>query len=330
MNITLFIPGRVPVSYYGGTQRVMYHLGHELARMGHNISLMADAGSYAPWANVIVRNASRPIDQQIPTNTDILHFQDNPVSDNLPIPYIVTCHGNANYLSDESRRFSVYVSKNHAQRFGCDTWVHNGLDWDEYGSVDLTRNRKGFHFLGKAAWRIKNVKGAIDVALGAAPRQTIEIMGGYRLNFKMGFRMTWNPRAHFLGQVDDITKKYVIERSQGLIFPVKWHEPFGLAVTESLYLGAPVFATPYGSLPELVNEEVGFLTDSKSDMISALHQVHIYSPNKCHEYARDCFNSRLMAERYVSIYERVLNGEVLNKHPRQCDRIQTDKLPWHE
>ena len=149
MNITLFIPGRVPVSYYGGTQRVMYHLGHELARMGHNISLMADAGSYAPWANVIVRNASRPIDQQIPTNTDILHFQDNPVSDNLPIPYIVTCHGNANYLSDESRRFSVYVSKNHAQRFGCDTWVHNGLDWDEYGSVDLTRNRKGFHFLGK-------------------------------------------------------------------------------------------------------------------------------------------------------------------------------------
>ncbi len=78
--------------------------------MGHNISLMADAGSYAPWANVIVRNASRPIDQQIPTNTDILHFQDNPVSDNLPIPYIVTCHGNANYLSDESRRFSVYAS----------------------------------------------------------------------------------------------------------------------------------------------------------------------------------------------------------------------------
>ena len=62
----------------------------------------------------------------------------------------------------------------------------------------------------------------------------------------------------FLGQVDDITKKYVIERSQGLIFPVKWHEPFGLAVTESLYLGAPVFATPYGSLPELVNEEVDF------------------------------------------------------------------------
>ncbi|MEF9931013.1 MAG: glycosyltransferase, partial [Bacteroidales bacterium] len=47
-------------------------------------------------------------------------------------------------------------------------------------------------------------------------------------------------------------KLNILKESKGLIFPVIWNEPFGLAITESLYCGAPVFGTPYGSLPELI------------------------------------------------------------------------------
>ena len=60
--------------------------------------------------------------------------------------------------------------------------------------------------------------------------------------------------------VDASKKKVIIEQSKGLIFPVTWHEPFGLAITESFYFGAPVGGTPYGALPELVSPEVGFRT----------------------------------------------------------------------
>ena len=48
---------------------------------------------------------------------------------------------------------SVFVSKNHANRYQSNEYVYNGLDWDDYGKVDLEKKRKRFHFLGNAAWR---------------------------------------------------------------------------------------------------------------------------------------------------------------------------------
>ena len=142
----------------------------------------------------------------------------------------------------------------------------------------------------------------------------------------MGFRFTWNPRIHFHGMVDDSKKKVIIEQSKGLIFPVTWHEPFGLAITESLYFGAPVFGTPYGALPELVSQEVGFLTAHGQEMAAHIQSAQ-YSPKVCHEYARDLFNSSVMAEAYLKKYETVLNGEPLNKEvPHIIDLAR--RLPW--
>ncbi len=57
-----------------------------------------------------------------------------------------------------------------------------------------------------------------------------------------------------------------MQRSKGLIFPVLWNEPFGLAAIESLYAGAPVFGPNYGSIPELINEKTGY-TSNKSMML---------------------------------------------------------------
>ena len=55
-----------------------------------------------------------------------------------------------------------------------------------------------------------------------------------------------------------------------MIFPVRWHEPFGLAIVESLYFGCPVFGTPYGSLPEIVAPDVGVLSARASDLAEAV------------------------------------------------------------
>lgn len=74
-----------------------------------------------------------------------------------------------------------------------------------------------------------------------------------------------------------------------------------------------VFATPYGSLQELVIPEVGFLTRSKREMIAHIRDYSgDYSPNICREYASDVFNSRKMACDYIKKYEIVMNGDVLN------------------
>ncbi|MEF9987186.1 MAG: glycosyltransferase [Bacteroidales bacterium] len=107
-------------------------------------------------------------------------------------------------------------------------------------------------------------------------------------------------------------KLNILKESKGLIFPVIWNEPFGLAITESLYCGAPVFGTPYGSLPELITKETGFLTTGKEAMIAHIIEDYNYSPKICHEYACDLFNSQLMARAYLTKYEMVLAGNYLN------------------
>ncbi|MBX9724388.1 MAG: hypothetical protein K2X81_23465, partial [Candidatus Obscuribacterales bacterium] len=65
---------------------------------------------------------------------------------------------------------------------------------------DLLRKRNKFHFLGKAAWSVKNVAGAIDV-IKATKNEELMVLGGHRLNLKMGFRFTLSSRIQFYGMV---------------------------------------------------------------------------------------------------------------------------------
>ena len=138
-----------------------------------------------------------------------------------------------------------------------------------------------------------------------------------------------SPRISFHGMVGGIRKERIINRSRGLLYPVRWHEPFGLAIPESLYYGCPVFGTPYGALPELVWEGVGFLSNNLESLAEALENSAKYSALSCHEYARDNFNSGKMAESYVKLYERILAGESLNDRPPVLKEIQTERfLEW--
>ena len=155
---------------------------------------------------------------------------------------------------------------------------------------------------------MKNVRGAINI-IKQLPGEKLYVLGGTRLNFKMGFRFTISPKVKFKGMVGGNKKNTLLQHSKGLIFSVKWDEPFGLAITESLYCGCPVFGTPYGSLPELVPSDVGFLAEDMNDIAEHIKNHYNYTHSRCHEYARDLFSSRIMAENYVRYYERVLQGE---------------------
>ena len=59
----------------------------------------------------------------------------------------------------------------------------------------------------------------------------------------------------------------LMARAKAFLFPISWEEPFGLVVAEALAAGAPVIATPRGSLPELVAHGVtGFLGETDDDL----------------------------------------------------------------
>lgn len=328
MNILIVNDTIIPARFYGGTERVIWDLGKALALMGHSVFYLVRKGSKCDFAKIIPINEKEEISKQIPENIDITHFNFTPPHiENFTKPYLITIHGNSNDFKALDQN-SVFVSKNHALRYGSDSYVYNGLNWNAYLNPDFATRRKHFHFLGKAAWRVKNVQGAIDIAK-ALKSEKLMIMGGDRFNFKMGVRLTFSPKVKFYGMVGGREKDKLLQQSKGLIFPVRWHEPFGLAIIESLYFGAPVFATPYGSLPELISPDVGYLSNNKWELVETIKNVDSFSNKRCHEYAIENFNHTKMANSYLEKYKIVLSGQKLNKtSPRLVEQQKNKFLEW--
>ena len=328
MRILIVNTGIIPVYLYGGTERVIWGLGKELTRLGHQVTFLVNKGSSCDFASVRFINYSKPIVDQINNDFDIVHFNFIPKNlSTFKLPYIITIHGNTNDTKEMDKN-TVFVSKNHAARYNSQSYVHNGLDWSGYSLPSFKIKRDHFHFLGNAAWRVKNVVGAIDVIKNVKDEK-LNVLGGVRFNFNMGIRFTFSPKVHFYGFIGGAKKYNILNASKGLIFPVRWHEPFGLAIIESLYYGCPIFGTPYGSLPELVTEDVGFLSNKKEALIAAVSNATKYSAQRCYDYANEEFNSLKMTQKYLEKYEKVLALEPLNHTPPKLQKIQEQKfLDW--
>ena len=123
--------------------------------------------------------------------------------------------------------------------------VYNGLDWAGYGPVDFDRPRSHYHFPGKAAWGVKNVRGAIKVAKMAGVE--LDVLGGNRINFKRGFRWTLSRKIHFHGMVGGTQRPGLLNASRGL--DLSGAARAVRAGGDRACTGCPVFSTPYGALP---------------------------------------------------------------------------------
>ena len=314
MHILIADNNKLPEHKYGGTQRVLWDLGSELVKMGHKVTYLIKDGSYCNFANVLIYDPTKPLYQQITDNIDIVHYNFTIPKEDLnkfKKPYLFTMHGNVG--TDKFIPINtVFVSQNHAARYGSKSFVYNGLNWDLYPNPQLSQKRIYYHFLGRANWKVKNMNGACQIAFKA--NKELFVMGGNRWNYtnlKRNFKYMMSPKIKFMGMVDNTTKMKVMNSSKGLIFPVRWHEPFGLAIIESLYAGCPVYGTPYGSLKELVSTDVGILNNSSDELANAIKNSS-FSPKICNEYAVDNFNSKVMTETYLKLYKRILDGNELN------------------
>lgn len=325
MHILIVNNTSIPVQKYGGTERVIWWLGKQLVKMGHEVSYLVAAGSFCDFAKVYTLDHKIPFNQQIPIGVDVVHLNCK-VNEAPNIPYIFTLHGNTNDQNPLDIN-TVFVSQNHANRYGSNSFVYNGIDPADYGDPGLNQARNYFHFLGDAAWRVKNVRGAIKIAQKANIK--LRVVGGKRFNFNQGIRLTFDPRIQFDGMKGGNEKNEILKGSKGLIFPVLWNEPFGLSIVESLYFGCPVFGTPYGSLKEIIQPIVGFTSNSMTELINAVKHAADFDKKICHEYVMAHYTSTQMAASYLIKYETVLNGQKLNTLAPILKAIQKDKfLPY--
>ncbi|QSS96697.1 glycosyltransferase [Psychroflexus sp. ALD_RP9] len=326
MNILIVENSIIPFKHYGGTQRVIWYLGKELYKLGHKVTYLVKKGSKCDFGKIIFINNDKELYEQIPNYIDIVHFNNQPADlYKIDKPYIITMHGNLN--NNNSLDYNtVFVSKNHAERYNSNSFVYNGLDWNDYSKPNFNK-KNCYHFLGKASWGVKNLKGSIQIIKGLENNKLL-VLGGKRFServLKMGPAYFLSTKVDFKGMVGGKEKENYLNMSKGLIFPVLWHEPFGLAIIESLFYGCPVFGTPYGSLPELINNEVGFLSTKKKEIKNRIKDTGLFNNKYCHEYALENFNSKNMAKKYLEKYSVVLNGEKLNLNKPELKNIQNQK-----
>lgn len=302
MHIALYHDAVIPPTTYGGTERVVYWLAKGLLELGHQITLVARHGSHVPGATLcLFEKGCQETNWQsrLPSDVELIHYQATPKTPSLK-PYLVTIHG-CGQPGEVFLPNTVFISKAHARNHNSSFYVYNGIDPNEY---PCEKNRDEYLvFLAKASWRVKNLAGAIELARGA--QRPLYVMGSREWPWRLQRRLPAYRGVHYLGMVDDTEKRHYLRRAYALLFPVRWPEPFGIALTESLASGCAVFGTPYGSLPEIVTPDVGVLSNDAETLIQGIRSFQ-FKPEDCRTRVYQGFTHLDMAKHYVQFYRSVL------------------------
>ena len=295
MRVALIHDALIPARYYGGTERLVWWIAKGLGEMGHEVVLGTRPGSKGPAPTTEVHSIdfSKSVAEQLP-HADIYHYFATPK--NLPArPYLVTIGGNAQ-PGETFLPNTVFVSRSHAQRHGSNNFVYNGVDPSDY---EYSEKKSDYLlFLAKASWKVKNVRGAIRLARHSKSR--LHIVGGSRWWLPNWRGVSWK------GVLGGQEKATQVAGARALLFPVLWQEPFGLAVVEALVSGTPVIASSVGSLPELVNNHVGFLCQDQGAFARAIGSVGQIRPADCRKWALERFHYHRMVKDYLALYERAV------------------------
>ncbi|WFF04972.1 glycosyltransferase [Micromonospora sp. WMMD1076] len=116
-------------------------------------------------------------------------------------------------------------------------------------------------------------------------------------------------RVRWVGTVAGRERDDLVASARASLFPLRWEEPGGTAVVESLSLGTPVVATGRGCLPELIEHgRTGLLTGDEEELGDLVLAAAGLEPAECRREAARRFTPARMAQRYVELYDRVRAG----------------------
>jgi glycosyltransferase involved in cell wall biosynthesis len=116
--------------------------------------------------------------------------------------------------------------------------------------------------------------------------------------------------VELIGQVGGEQKAAFLRGARGLLFPIRWPEPFGLVMAEALACGTPVIALREGSVPEVVSDGVtGFICDLEDELVDAVARLDQIDRRQCRAEAERRFSPSAMAAAYERVYARLLERE---------------------
>jgi len=355
----------IPPEKYGGTERVIDALCKGLWGKGHEVFLFAanDAktkGHIIPitpkslWTNEIKETVPyyayemAVIARESPRlKLDILHDHLGPFSlalyGSINIPIIHTLHVPLNshrawaYQKLNSKLISISNNqRKDAPNLNYIGTIYNSTDTNLFRFNPISKDYS--LFLGELAER-KGVWEAIAVAkkmkvklliAGRVPLQTPSQIKDY-LFFQKKIKPNFNRgNIKYIGEINSEKASQVYGNAKVSLFPIRWEEPFGLVMIESMATGTPVIAFAHGSVPEVIKDgETGFIInysnqDKRGDwiikqtgikgMCEAVKKIYSMSEKEyakmrrnCREHIEKNFTIQRMIDEYEKIYYKIIN-----------------------
>ena len=333
MRIAIVAPPWLPVPppAYGGTEAVVDALARGLDASGHDVLLIGHPDSACPVARASVVPAGEAVPMgraaaelehaigayALARDFDVVsdHTIGGPVHGAAypDLPVVATNHNpfsrtrNAIYSTLVGRGSIVAISESHARSttLPIAAVIHHGIDVDTFpvGTGD-----RGYLAMLTRMTPDKGIERAIRLARAAGvPLKIAAKIREQREHdyFESVIAPLLDSTVEFLGEVDAAGKRELLAGAVGLLNPIEWDEPFGMAMIESLACGTPVVATPKGAAPEIVGSgTTGFLADDDAGLVDAIGRLDEIDRGACREHIRRSFSIEGMCERYVIVFER--------------------------
>ncbi|RMF78322.1 MAG: glycosyltransferase [Nitrospirae bacterium] len=342
MHVALLAPisWRTPPRHYGPWERVCSLLAEGLVARGVEVTLFATADSQTRGRLEAV--CPRPysedegLDPKVWEGLHIGHCFEQAESfdlihnhfDFLPLTYtgltttpvVTTIHGfSSERILPAYQRYDGrvhYVAISEADRHPSLTYaatIHHGIDLAAYH----LRREPGDYLL--CYGRIHPDKGTAD-AIRIAEAAGLPLVIAGPIHDRAYYEAEVAPRVdgervRYLGSVGPEEGDRLLGGALCLLHPVRFEEPFGLAVVEAGACGTPVVAYPRGALPELVAEGVsGFLVADEAAAVEAVGRVRELDREACRRHVEAHFSADRMVDDYLALYERIVRAAAREDH----------------
>jgi glycosyltransferase involved in cell wall biosynthesis len=328
----------VPPPLYGGTELIVDLQCRGLQAAGHDVVLHTTGDSTCPvprrWAlehaegfrmgqaAPEARHVLAAYAELAESGVDIVHDHTivGPVlAASFPHLRVVgTAHGPFN---DDLRDFYDFLARRHAlvcishhQRstaagIPVAAVIHHGIDATAFpvgsgaGGYALYLGRmapdKGAHRAIEACR-----KAGVPLKLVAKMREP-----GERAYFEAEVAPLLSEEITYLGEVPQEEKVRLLSEALVLVNPIRWPEPFGLVMTESLACGTPVVTFPEGAAPEIVTDgRTGFVVADEAEMAEAVLRAGSLDRRECRGAVEGYFSAERMVADHVALYEALVAG----------------------
>ena len=328
----------VPPLLYGGIERIIDLLAHQLVARGHEVTLFAhpdsrSAGTLVPWPGAsslsradTVRNALTLARHVGRGRFDVVHSFSRiayltPI---LPraLPKVMTYQraisprtvGLGHRLSRGTLEFTAISEwmMHDVKHIGHWTMVPNAVSLDTYTFQPAVADDAPLVFLG----RIEETKGPhLAIEMARATGRRLIIAGNIPEDKRSWVETHVLPhvdgdRVRYIGPVDDAQKNALLGAAAAFLMPILWDEPFGIVMAEALACGTPVLGLNRGSVPEVVIDgQTGFVRDTLDELIATVGSIPELSRQACRTDTEARYGQDGLAEGYLAVYRAAIKRQ---------------------